>query len=108
MMIGTKLVLGLVLFVGLGVRGQGTGAGAGAAAQRPSLHELQQKFVDLRFGMFIHFNIPTFMDQDWADPDASPALFNPGKLDCRQWAAAARSAHMSYGCLTTKHHSGFC
>src|SRR6186713_1345020 len=72
------------------------------------LHALQQKFVDLRFGMFIHFNIPTFMDQDWADPDAPPSLFNPGKLDCRQWARAAKSAHMSYGCLTTKHHSGFC
>ncbi|HXB92250.1 MAG TPA: alpha-L-fucosidase [Puia sp.] len=72
------------------------------------LHELQQQFVDLRFGMFIHFNIPTFMDQDWADPDASPALFHPGKLDCHQWARAARAANMSYGCLTTKHHSGFC
>jgi len=69
---------------------------------------LQQQFVDLRFGMFIHFNIPTFMDQDWADPEASPALFDPKKLDCNQWAAAARSANMSYGCLTTKHHSGFC
>lgn len=68
---------------------------------------LQQGFVDLRFGMFIHFNIPTFMDQDWADPDASPALFNPAKLNCEQWAKAARSANMSYGCLTTKHHSGF-
>ena len=72
------------------------------------LHALQQKFVDLRFGMFIHFNIPTFMDQDWADPEASPALFDPKKLDCAQWARAAKSANMSYGCLTTKHHSGFC
>jgi alpha-L-fucosidase len=74
----------------------------------PSLHELQQHFVDLRFGMFIHFNIPTFMDQDWADPDASPSLFDPKHLDCSQWARAAKSAGMSYGCLTTKHHSGFC
>jgi len=72
------------------------------------LHALQQKFVDLRFGMFIHFNIPTFMDQDWADPEASPTLFDPKKLDCAQWARAAKSANMSYGCLTTKHHSGFC
>lgn len=71
------------------------------------LRELQQQFVDLRFGMFIHFNIPTYMDQDWADPDASPALFNPTKLDCEQWARGAKSAHMTYGCLTTKHHSGF-
>src|ERR1700743_3833141 len=75
---------------------------------RGGLHSLQQQIVDLRFGMFIHFNIPTFMDQDWADPDASPTLFNPTHMDCSQWARAAKSAHMTYGCLTTKHHSGFC
>ncbi len=68
----------------------------------------QQDFVNLRFGMFIHFNIPTFMDEDWADPEAPPSLFNPAKLNCDQWARAAKSANMSYGCLTTKHHSGFC
>ncbi|AXY73953.1 carbohydrate-binding protein [Paraflavitalea soli] len=84
-----------------------------ARAQAPKgksgqdLASLQQAFVDLRFGMFIHFNIPTFMDQDWADPEASPAIFNPTKLNCDQWAKAAKSANMSYGCLTTKHHSGF-
>ncbi len=72
------------------------------------LHELQQQFVDLRFGMFIHFNIPTYVNEDWPDPDAPASLFNPAKLDCGQWARAAKSAHMSYGCLTTKHHSGFC
>jgi alpha-L-fucosidase len=73
-----------------------------------SLAGLQQEFVDLRFGMFIHFNIPTFMDDDWADPDVSPSVFNPMKLDCRQWAETAKAANMTYGCLTTKHHSGFC
>ncbi|MBE7175412.1 MAG: alpha-L-fucosidase [Mucilaginibacter polytrichastri] len=72
-----------------------------------TLASLQQKFVDLQFGMFIHYNIPTYMDDDWADPDASPAIFNPKKLDCDQWAKAAKSAKMTYGCLTTKHHSGF-
>ena len=77
-------------------------------AQDKSLYQLQQEFVDLRFGMFIHFNMPTYFNEDWPDPDASPALFNPTKLDCKQWAKAARSANMTYGCLTTKHHSGFC
>jgi alpha-L-fucosidase len=72
------------------------------------LHALQQQFVDLRFGMFIHFNIPTFANADWPDPDAPVSLFNPTRLDCNQWALAAKSAHMTYGCLTTKHHSGFC
>ena len=73
-----------------------------------SLKQLQQEFVDLRFGMFIHYNIPTYMNEDWADPEASPAIFNPTNLDCNQWAKAAKDANMSYGCLTTKHHSGFC
>lgn len=73
-----------------------------------NLRTLQQQFVDLKFGMFIHFNIPTFVSDDWADPDASPTIFNPVKLDCNQWAEAAKAARMRYGCLTTKHHSGFC
>lgn len=72
------------------------------------LSQLQQSFVDLRFGMFIHFGIATYFNQDWPDPEASPAAFNPTKLDCDQWAKAAKSANMTYGCLTTKHHSGFC
>jgi alpha-L-fucosidase len=72
------------------------------------LHELQQGFTDLKFGMFIHFNIPTFTGHDWPDPDADPVIFNPQRLDCNQWARAAKSAKMTYGCLTTKHHSGFC
>jgi alpha-L-fucosidase len=70
--------------------------------------ELQQQFVDLRFGMFIHFNIGTFENADWPDPETPASDFNPKKLDCTQWAKAAKSANMTYGCLTTKHHSGFC
>lgn len=72
------------------------------------LAELQQNFVDLRFGMFIHYNIPTYSDQDWPDPQTPASVFNPQRLDCNQWADAALSANMTYGCLTTKHHSGFC
>ncbi|HTI59212.1 alpha-L-fucosidase [Mucilaginibacter sp.] len=79
-----------------------------ANSQQKPLQQLQQQFVDLRFGMFIHFNIPTYMNQDWADPDAKAAIFNPTSVDCDQWAKAAKSANMTYGCLTTKHHSGFC
>jgi len=54
-------------------------------AQQPvkPLAQLQQEFVDLRFGMFIHFNIPTYMDQDWADPEALPTIFNPKKTQLR-------------------------
>jgi alpha-L-fucosidase len=76
--------------------------------QAQDLHKLQQEFVNLRFGMFIHYNIPTYMSEDWADPGALPVIFAPDGLDCVQWSDAAKSANMTYGCLTTKHHSGFC
>jgi alpha-L-fucosidase len=97
------LGLGLLCAAVITVKGQGV-----TSEKVKPLAQLQQEFVDLRFGMFIHFNIPTYMNQDWADPEASPALFNPTKLNCDQWAKAAKSANMSYGCITTKHHSGFC
>src|SRR6201998_1075652 len=74
---------------------------------RPLL-DLQQQFVDLRFGMFVHFNMATFQDREWGDPTAPPDLFHPAALDTDQWAAAAKSAGMTWGCLTTKHHDGFC
>jgi alpha-L-fucosidase len=75
---------------------------------REPLLDLQQKFLDLRFGMFIHLNMATFEEREWGDPKASPKLFNPARLDTDQWAEAAASANMGYGCLTTKHHDGFC
>ena len=71
------------------------------------LLQLQQQFVDLRFGMFLHFNMATFQDREWGDPTSSPELFHPTALDTDQWAAAAKSAHMTWGCLTTRHHDGF-
>ncbi len=72
------------------------------------LPELQQRFVDLRFGMFLHFNMATFQDREWGDPTSSPGVFHPTALDTDQWAAAAQSANMTWGCLTTRHHDGFC
>jgi len=76
-------------------------------ADKPLL-QLQQEFVDLRFGMFLHFNMATFQDREWGDPKDAPSVFNPSSLDTAQWARAAKSAGMTWGCLTTKHHDGFC
>ena len=78
-----------------------------SAAEKP-LVQLQQQFLDLRFGMFIHFNMATYQEREWGDPKASPQMFNPTGLDTDSWAAAAQSAGMTYGVLTTKHHDGFC
>lgn len=71
------------------------------------LKQRQLDFVNLGFGMFIHYGMPTYMDQDWSDPNAPLELFKAPKLNPDQWAKAAKSANMTYGCLTTKHHSGF-
>lgn len=71
------------------------------------LQKSQLDFVNLGFGMFIHYGMPTFMEQDWSDPNAPLELFKSPKLNADQWAKAAKSANMTYGCLTTKHHSGF-
>ena len=79
-----------------------------ALSGKRSLLELQQNFVDLRFGMYLHLNMATYEQREWGDPTASPLLFNPKQLDTDQWAQAALSAGMTYGCLTTKHHDGFC
>lgn len=78
-------------------------AKAAAADPQSSLETL----VDMRFGMFNHFNLGTFTDEEWAAPHQNPALFAPTAVDCAQWAAAAAAAKMSYGILTTKHHDGF-
>ncbi|KUN02258.1 hypothetical protein AQI96_39970 [Streptomyces canus] len=65
------------------------------------------KMVDMRFGMFDHFSMGTFTNQEWAEPNQSPAPFAPPSVNCAQWADAAAAAKMSYGILTTKHHDGF-
>lgn len=58
--------------------------------------------------MFIHYNMATFQDREWGDPEAPSSQFQPTALDTAQWAKAAKSAGMTWGCLTTKHHDGFC
>jgi alpha-L-fucosidase len=73
-----------------------------------SLDRLREDFLQLKFGMFIHFNMGTYHEKEWVDPGQDPASFNPAKLDCGQWADAAKSAGMKYAVLTTKHHDGFC
>ena len=61
------------------------------------LLDLQQRFVDLRFGMFVHFNMATFQDREWGDPTSPADLFRPTALDTDQWAGAAQSANMTWG-----------
>ncbi len=72
------------------------------------LLELQQDFVGLRFGMFVHFNMATFQNREWGDPTGPTEVFDPTHFNPDQWADAAISAGMTYACITPKHHDGFC
>lgn len=88
-----------------------------------ALQKRQLEFINLRLGTFIHFNSATA--QFCANPDIidwefdhengtlprqypfAPKTWNPDRLDCKQWAAIAKSAGCRFAALTAKHHEGF-
>jgi alpha-L-fucosidase len=93
------LVVGILLAAGPALRG--------AVPEEPAgLTPAQRAFMGWRFGMFVHFNLGTFVDRDWAGGYEDPDLFNPRRLNCGQWADEARAAGMTYMVLTVKHTEG--
>jgi alpha-L-fucosidase len=70
--------------------------------------EQQMKWQDLEIGMFCHFGMNTFHDQEWGEGTDSPETFNPSSLNARQWVKLAKEAGFKYFILTAKHHDGFC
>ena len=80
---------------------------AGAAERpRPSARQLAWHRSELT--MFVHFTVNTFTSREWGDGTESPQIFNPAKLDARQWARAAKAGGFRRMILTAKHHDGFC
>lgn len=70
--------------------------------------EQQLRWQDMELGMFCHFGINTFCDQEWGDGSDSPERFHPTALDAVQWVRTAKRAGFRYFILTAKHHDGFC
>jgi alpha-L-fucosidase len=68
----------------------------------------QQKQIDRKYGMFIHFGINTFHDMEWTDGTKPASSYNPSAIDAKQWIETAKNAGMKYVILITKHHDGFC
>ena len=82
----------------------------------------QLDFVNLRFGMFIHFNSATFqfntgdvVDWEYASENGGPprslpfdpAEWAPTRLNCGQWLEAAKLMKARFAVLVAKHHEGF-
>lgn len=72
----------------------------------PSANQLRWQHME--YYAFIHFSINTYTDMAWGLGNEDPKLFNPTKLDCRQWARICKEAGMTGIIFTAKHHSGFC
>jgi alpha-L-fucosidase len=72
----------------------------------PTVSQLEWQRDEL--AIFLHFGVNTFTDREWGDGSEDPRIFNPARLDIRQWARVARSAGFRTMVLTAKHHDGFC
>ncbi|MEQ8552546.1 MAG: alpha-L-fucosidase [Cyclobacteriaceae bacterium] len=70
--------------------------------------ENQMTWQEMEYYAFVHFSLNTYTDQSWGYGNEDINLFNPEKLDCRQWARICKESGMKGIIITAKHHSGFC
>jgi alpha-L-fucosidase len=77
-------------------------------ADRPRPTSAQLEWQRDELAMFLHFGVNTFTNREWGDGTEDPKIFNPVRLDARQWTRAAKAAGFRALILTAKHHDGFC
>ena len=101
----TKRFLPLLAFLALaGCSGPNNKAEIKLATPSPQ----QIDFMNNEIGAFFHFTTNTFTGAEHGDGTATPADFNPTKLDVDQWMEAAKSLGANYAVLTARHEDGFC
>jgi alpha-L-fucosidase len=49
-----------------------------ASAEKPTVVQMQKDFLDLKFGMFLHYKLATYKGAQWVAGYHSPADFDPG------------------------------
>ncbi len=104
MNLAPRMVLPIVagLFVGAAMRAQAP------KPYPPVPSNRQLAWQRCETNLFLHFGVNTFTNREWGQGDEDPKLFNPGRLDARQWVRAAKAGGFKIVILTAKHHDGFC
>ncbi|HTJ79372.1 MAG TPA: alpha-L-fucosidase [Rariglobus sp.] len=100
-----KSILALLLFSGLAI--------SEAQVKPPVPHgpvptENQLKWQQMEFYAFIHLSLNTYTDKSWGFGNEDAKIFNPTKLDAREWVRVCKDAGMTGVIIVAKHHCGFC
>ena len=74
----------------------------------PVPSENQMRWQEMEYYAFLHFSLNTYTDQSWGYGDEDIHLFNPTKLDAREWVRVCKESGMTGVIVTAKHHCGFC
>ena len=93
---------------------------SGGGEAYPELQTNQESldnFLDMRFGMFIHWGPVSLRGEEisWSrgreipieEYDELYREFNPELFNAAEWVGAAKMAGMKYLVITTRHHDGF-
>ncbi len=90
-------------------------------AQLKNKPELEEKFMDMGLGIFIHWSMDSQLgsvishsmvgaSEEYIDKymNELPKTFYPNKFDPDEWARLFKLSGAEYVVFTTKHHNGFC
>ncbi|NDW19466.1 hypothetical protein D0T53_11175 [Dysgonomonas sp. 216] len=74
---------------------------------KPNVYQVRK--ANLKYGMFIHYGINTFLNQEWTDGSYPASDYNPdlSTLDPESWVKEAYEGGMNFVVLVAKHHEGF-
>ncbi len=76
-------------------------------AQRHAIEYLQA-WQNLGLGMFLHYGMSTFVENELPSGNDAPTTYAPAYVDVDQWVSIARDSGMKYAILTAKHVAGHC
>jgi len=101
------IILGLILSIKDPVKAQKHDSCNNQYVQRLSVEQLKE-WQDLKYGMFIHFGMSTYLGEELPNGKAPVNTYAPTNLDVAQWVRVAKEAGMKYAVLTAKHVAGHC